>query len=345
MKIIRISKKVIAQLWKTDHEDSFQGHLERLYELEYKYHKIKNSKFTGHPKSKENILNGFEKRLKESIKEISDVLESVFKDWLKAHALLDPQKWAETRVYDLAENAHELDMSSEESVWNYICSEFNRFMWDRVSFNNQETLSNAVFQYLIKEDPEIFSESLTIEKRDIIFDLYDEMSMYEEDSEEHQELEDKIDEIEKMTPLEFVQYCFEYGYTEIEGFLDKLFDLNALRKITEKHVFPIWLKYWEKQGIRETRDRIEKTYDIIKRIPSMPISKSIAYINYAINVSHQSGKMTDHIYSYLSNKNQLIDWDIFERLSEMDVTEWDEDLKKDPRIKTEEKPEKFVGPA
>jgi len=84
----------------TTDSDEILEVFELVYEIEYKYHAIKNNSFSGMQKRKDNILKILSEVGEEAVAFIAETFEKVFSQWLENHALTDPEAWARARFYD-----------------------------------------------------------------------------------------------------------------------------------------------------------------------------------------------------------------------------------------------------
>jgi len=323
---------VLAQLWKTDYDDTFQGKLEKIYELDYKYHTIKSSDFQGHPKAKDNILLGFERELREAIDSVCEVLEIVFRDWLSKHALLNPSEWTNERFREINESDGDYS-SGEEAIWDYICSECNEFIFKN-GINSETQLRTATLREIFKRDSSFFSGPLERLRQRTTNDIEIESSPYEdsEDPDERQEYLDSLDRLKEINESDesFLKYIFFYDYEE---YFMNMFNLEELRVIVRDFIFPLWYEYWSNQGIDNTRDTVEEAYKIMNEIPSLPISKATSALNYVLNVSHQTGDMLEHVGNFVSEYlEEKFDYKLLDKLSNLDTSKWDNDLSGDYRI-------------
>jgi cellulose biosynthesis protein BcsQ len=109
-----------------------------------------------------------------------------------------------------------------------------------------------------------------------------------------------------------------FEYADVEQFMDvDDFFITAYEKI----VFPVWYDYWSAMGIDETRDTIEEIYDQIVNITKYPLQKQFVVLNTAKNASHQNGSMLEYY-----EEKWGMDYVLFEKLTEIDTSEWDEEL-------------------
>jgi hypothetical protein len=85
----------IAQIWAPEKSPAFINEVVRLYKLEYQLSMISKRPFTGqNPRRKENIIKQLEKNLWQAINNVKPIFIKTFGNWLKGHALTDPNMWA-----------------------------------------------------------------------------------------------------------------------------------------------------------------------------------------------------------------------------------------------------------
>ena len=96
------SRVIIAgELWhQLPNGDAMIDKIKAIYELEYKYHALKNNpgKWTGMPKRHSNTMNKMEGLIQKIASDIAGDLIKVFDQWLSKHALLSADKWAKGRI-------------------------------------------------------------------------------------------------------------------------------------------------------------------------------------------------------------------------------------------------------
>mgnify|MGYP006274476793 FL=1 len=92
-----------------------------LYEIEYKYNKIKQSEFVGVERRRENLLRILSKKGSAIVEELQKTFVWVFESWLNAHDLEDPYHWAESRLEDF-------ESEPIRMILDAIIGEFSRYV-------------------------------------------------------------------------------------------------------------------------------------------------------------------------------------------------------------------------
>jgi hypothetical protein len=296
--------------------DDMYDQLEAIYELEYKYHQIKNGEanWTGNPKRYDNTLKAMGDLIKEIAADIAGDLLGVFENWLENHALLSAEKWAKKRV----ESIDDYGEASGEEIYQAVLSEYKRYKNGNFkkdlgglisnNINNMQGLSNWLDEYGQEE------KNYRIEaKQEEDGDDYD-----EEAFEEELEYLDDPEEVWHM----IMDNWGDEAFNQIPEYLLDDFAYYAYKDL----IFPYWLEHWKSKGIEETRKRVKATTKIINQIASQSISdvgKVTASLNRALNEAHQTGSMMD----YVSEQYNVGETDL-DNLSNMDVSAWNKELKK-----------------
>ena len=314
-----------AQIWNIESDGSFTEELRRLYELEYKYSFLSKSdvfttnkndlQFKGMPERRENILKNLEIQLRQAIDNVARPLLATFGKWLEKHALLEPEIWATHRVEDLIEN-----FDTSESLL-IILEEYRKYYPSNLPPKFNDMLMDVLNN--IQEAPN-FMKMIQFLKDGQKEGLREDME-YEGKSEE--EIENTLTGIDNENPDDFLLNNIDVSSSakEFASWMESLanFGLDTRGLIVEFYkiaIFPHWLDYWRNQGIEETRENIQNTYNNLLTIDSVPINQAIVYINIAINTNHQSGSMLEYLeedigefdvsntMSELSNTNQYKNW-------------------------------------
>lgn len=316
-------------------EDEIIEHLELVYELEYKYSMLTSKPFEGSPQRQDNIIKIIEKKAKEVIKPIADALIYIFDEWLSMHALTDPKKWAEERM-------KENDDDGIKVMWSDMLRELSAYspktsMSEILSllFKNKAKSLDPFIKYFLemkKEDLEMQLSDEGLTEFQSIFSYYSSQEIEDED-----EAYDAIYELTKdfrayAKALGSDKDAFEDIVSELEdiGYVSnslemidsKLISKDMIQDAYQYIVFPVWYKFWKAKGIDKTRATIDKATKELSKISSLPIVKQFSTLNFALNVSHQSGGMID----YFENEFGVGKRDL-ERLSKMDTREWDDELR------------------
>ena len=306
-----IARIIFADFLKKEPEN-FEDYLEALYELEYKYHTLKNNpgNWEGNPKRYENILAKMEDLIKDIASEIADDLIEVFDDWLSKHALLDANAWAKSRMDDAEDYGDDL--------MDVIEGEYNRY----VSDDFDKDVANSMGKFI--EDSRSLSQFLEEygqeEKNRLIDDkMEEEGENYNED-----EFEEELEYLDD--PEEVWKYIMDnWGASEAMDSLFPDYVKDDLGFAIYKHlVFPAWLDKWKSEGIEATRERVEESTSILHDISSSSvddIGKITVGINRALNEAHQTGDMLEYVGErHDISKHQLDD------LSNRDVGDWKGEL-------------------
>jgi hypothetical protein len=304
-------KRIIkfAQIWETGSDESFEGELKAIYELEYKLQALKNFDFTGLEERKYNMIEKLEDSLEMAIQEVKDPLLYTFEKWLESHALLDPQLWAEKRFvgdYDYGYGSSNAGLQELESV----ISEYERY---------KNKNKGGLFRGTSNEYERGFSEILNIAMANkenfptliAIEEIYssDYRTMLEEELQSEGEEQFGINRtgepFNDAQALDYIQgeienfdmsdYIYNYG---IEGFIHSMgnnsIDLDQfLIELNKNIVFPLWFSFWEERGIEETRENVENAYKMLEE--EGDINYQIVAINHALNTTHQTGEMIDYL--------------------------------------------------
>lgn len=341
---IKFSKDSIPKEAKPDSVDKNEilDVFELLYEVEYKYSTIKNNRFTGVPRRRENILSLLEDIGREAVSFLADTFEVVFREWLDNHALTDPDKWARQRFYEDGESL--LEMEGLTAMFEIILVEMGRYtgiISEKDLFLEMNRLHPELLEDLLDElvrawreqtieeieegelDSALFSVQYSINIPD--FEITDEFKKFienhfaaydedfiglfgDKDAAATAVIEDQIDALALSEDL---------GRHKIPLVDTEKFFLLAYRDI----LFPAWYDYWSSQGIDETRDRVERVYEDIVNIEKRPLDKQFMVLNIAKNTNHQNGSMME----YYSDMWRVRAEDLA-RLSDMDTTEWEKEL-------------------
>jgi len=303
LKLFEHSMAEIHSLEVNDFVDSDESEIlsifEMWYEIEYKYNQILNKDFKGVPQRKEKLLELLEEKAIDINIIIAESLAMVFEEWLDSHAILNPKQWAEAR-YKVA----------EELGFYELCN---------LAFTEYQRYSNYYFDDALDiilmdiEKYPLFMEVISNFTRETFqFELED--MNWNEFVETYPDLQKEFgfknkDDVERFLsqPLSgnFLREYFNIGllslniknFTDIiENVLDNLLfsKKEFLVELYENLVFPVWFDYWKQQGIVETRNNVQKIYDILEKIESFSIQGQFMNINIAINTTHQTGSMMDY---------------------------------------------------
>ncbi|MFA5071181.1 MAG: hypothetical protein WC511_02310 [Candidatus Pacearchaeota archaeon] len=311
-----------------------------FYRLEYTYSMLKNKPFSGMERRKDVILERVQETFQEVSLEMKEIFEGVFSKWLRGHAIMNPQQWAQARIYD----AYAAD-GSFENVVNGFFDEFVRYKNNGIyptAYNVQQMRRNWQNDFLQRlfEDPrainafkDVMGEDIDslkeVDREMLKSDWKSNPESFEEENSLQPELsEEEIDvEIERMlqekfdTPNFWRDYAENMKYEELMSFFENTYDEDAkqslLVSIGATVVFPLWFGYWRPRGIEQTRENVQNAYNGL--IAAESLGDIFAAVNVAINTSHQSGSMLQYVEEAVSPDESLKD--LFNEMTQGNFTE------------------------
>lgn len=324
----------LSQLWNTESTgDYFDELISKIYELEYKYQELLKKRFNGIPHRRDYILNRIEKELIKVISQVKNVFINVFKKWLDSHALTDANLWATKRIEESYGSSTLQDIIAEYQ--NYINShktseEVIQDIMDHISDNLEQfpSLTNSnLFDNLridkIDEEKRLLEDDLT---------YFNEANgtKFKTKTQALNFIENK--EIDDASLLEFLaDMMSSAGIDDFSNLLsDNNVDENEFYKEAYEHIiFPYWYGYWSSMGIDDTRDNIEKIYDLL--VQSNDIPNSLSAISLAISATHQNGSMLEYVAEYGAVFSRNTHQEIIRFLTDLSnnkdmVQRWDKQL-------------------
>jgi hypothetical protein len=335
-------KLILAAIWDTDGDGSFEDNLKDMAELEYKLYALNSWPFSGMPQRQANISKKLEEELWGVLEELKPPLENTFSTWLSAHALTDPNQWAEQRMDPYGTGAYDYveSIGAAEALGGVVDEYLNykhnkQYHTESIAQGFSEMLSLAL------QEPEKYpsiqglsdlyardhEEMLNNELYDQGFETFGENYLGEAfESEEAAEAwienqAENFDLSEHMfdTGMEDFTASLEYAGISVERFMHEL-DQNL--------VFPMWMSYWGGMGIEGTRELAQEAYEMLQNASTR--QETIIAINHAIDVNHQNGAMIEHMENY-SGLDDVHPGRIKEMMDSIEgggfVPEWNEELK------------------
>jgi len=139
-----------AQIWNVPTEGGIEEKVAALYELEYKYSMLRDRNFNGVPERRDNILQGLEGNLFSVLDDVKDILLRTFDKWLKNHALLDAETWAEQRAGETS-----IEDMGAENAYNSMIYEYVKY-----AINSGQYVSSITSQDYNKYFREILNKAL-----------------------------------------------------------------------------------------------------------------------------------------------------------------------------------------
>jgi len=300
--------KKLAQVWNVPTDGTFRADVSRVYELEYKRALIKNNGFSGMDKRRDNIINQIELELAKSILAVEEPLKKTFETWLASHAITNQEEWAEARVKGG-------DDGSTDSDSNQILDALNEY--SRYAPHSSLPKDNALQKILSKADqrPQDFpnlSKLLDIFAEDRRMYLYDELTngieRFNEDNGTAFSSENDAEEWIESQNAETLNISLSDSISDTSELIQIAENLGIERDIAKDlysgGAFEVWYDHWGPRGIDETRETVEKVYQLL--LNAKTIDQKISSVNAALNCSHQTGSMLDHLQNY-GNLNEEID--------------------------------------
>ena len=329
----------------------------KIYKMNYQYDMMKQSRFQGHPTRRDNMLKGVIKKATPLTEKVLDGLILVFHEWLEHHALLDAEKWAEKRTEDV-----EVDFHGDNNE-TFILSPYyeylryserdrgNIYPWSMDVNNKIDEFLNDYFdkvfhQYTIPNSV-LYDNWVDVIKDDLLIMFQNDLSGLDVDDDDYEEVNQKINNLE-TDPEDIIR---ETLYADLLPLLQTAIDNNYIngeklsKELYQYMVFPLWEEYWMDRGIADTRNTIEDIYSkLIEAKESNDLSNRFKIINIAINAVHQGGRM----FEYIIRKFDKIDYELLDDLSNQDVTEYNNELKRagfmvDDTVKWEPYTESFYN--
>jgi hypothetical protein len=205
--------------------------------------------------------------------EVADKFLEVFKDWSESHTL-DAEEWAEVQMQD-----NFLQRKLEDMNLEGVVTHLEGFInWKPFAID----LVEAVRRWIEKN-----GVSLSLEEQ-----LLRDASGMEGD---------RAEEIRQAVNEEDADFIAEY----IRPFLSA--DLSIIDAITDRD-FPEWKEYWVARGIDQTIEIIDDITEELENFSARDINEASLIINRAVNATHQTGSMLDHVgREYPSVSEALLD--------------------------------------
>jgi hypothetical protein len=263
------------------------GNVYRLYELEYKLQALKRSQTAvSNPKRIENISNQIKQELTSSANILKKILLKTFSDWLKTHALTNPKKWAEQR--------YNLDgYMSEKEILETIASEYFRNI--EGSYREHR---DSEFLSVIEKNLSKLPYTSSILNNVLKMYMKDEYTTDPEGTMENWNVSSPEEADKMIENADFNDVGLEYLIPDIESFVNIMSNHGDLRsfynELYAKLVFPVWYSYWKDRGIDNTRKHVQNVYNNLKKTTQTDLGNLIAWVNAALNTTHQTGSMLDY---------------------------------------------------
>lgn len=291
--------------------DAISNNLYKLYEMEYKYSIIRQKETNIHPTRYDNIIEMLETGILKVCAHLAETLIPVFDQWLKQHALTDPEIWAQSRVDNI------IDSPELDALFFNLFSEWSRY---HLNFKLDANYGFNLFRNRIQRMSDNMLKDISPTLYNIINVIMKIDNVYEE---------------EQYTITEYLSFILEAGdYIDFQDILEKEIDLDEFmiicKDLYKTFVFPLWYDYWSREGIIETRKNIEEKRKNLNKIAQGwdgPLTELTSIMNEIIQVTHQTGSLVQD-YGELYGSMELDDH-FFRWLSELEPEKegWNEELR------------------
>jgi len=289
---------------------------EALHELEYKaqaiMRKAAGSPFV-HPKRLENIIARITSTAWEYFEACKEGIETAYGDWNAKHQIESADRWAEM-VWESIEETSDDPMESFQE---------RGIQWGGIGIDSTDVL------------PYVDASELKSAQKE---DVYSNVEAYEYDLDDFLNKHYKDWKRETVLALEYVEehdladefaeWWVENRFDPIEymrdvGFQSFLTEWDVKKAIAGK-LYPAYMANWggAVKGIKEDIKEAEKKLDSITYEDN--ISQMTAAVSLALNVMHVGGNITGEYFGF--------GLEALDRLSNLEVDEWDEEIKEEFRI-------------
>lgn len=302
------SQLKFAQIWNVSYSDnSLTEMITALYELTYKFNMMNHPyhDFNGTPQRFDNIINNIKSNAKILINKILQILYEVFEHWLDYHALLSPRTWAIKRLEQHKESFGDDVESYIDFLEKTVSSDPKKIIYWKEIIANLDDMS---LQGKTPELDKFVKKFKTKVKR-----------------KSNQDLKNYIN---NMSIEEIYYTYFNDNHEQFLYEIAQNADIDEVMiEIAASILFASWYRIWQPQGIDQTRARVENSFALIKRLPSLSFNESLAAINIIINTAHQTGGMTDYIVEKTRDNDQELLQTLSNLSNQTDFTDWDNDLR------------------
>jgi len=238
---------------------------------------------------------------------------NVFINWINNHEVDNPYKMAETRLEDYEENKLE-GILGEYIRW----SSGDAFNSDRSQGerNFLQTIENNFDE--LPRLKKLFEEQFVDEFRDNMRNEFgDDVGEFNDNNDTEFETVEQVEEYIDNYEMNFSEHIYSL---ESLGYLIGEYNDNVLEELYAKLIVPLFRSHWS--GIEGTVDTNKEILDDLNNIHSQPLKIRFKTLNVAINATHQTGDMMSHYEDRYDVSKDTLD-----SLSDMDVTDWDKELK------------------
>lgn len=285
-------KKLVAQVWRFKESEYIDDEIYEIYRLTYIYFAIQNRlSNTGAMGLKrfDNILSNLRSSIASVGESLRGKLLETFEDWLKTHALTDEDLWAEenTRGFE------EYGLEGFDIAINKYLSYAVPYSGDmqRATQKAMNELFNTL-SYKIK-DIQYFKDLAD----DVVY-LSDEEYMRERYGvPEEEDVQEYVLGLLRREDIDLLEFIGIYSIEDIKNNIKNQPAVTSeiITIIYKYAIFPLWYAIWGPAGIDETRETVEKNFEILRSANPRDIGNYLSAINIALNTMHQTGSMLDYV--------------------------------------------------
>jgi hypothetical protein len=300
------------KLLATPKYELMSGKLRLLYELEYKYHKIKTSAVFG-PRP-QNVLGHIERISRDLIKWVTKEFLRIFNAWLFGHS-------------------HDSDMPDEPD-WDSMRREADKLIHalQKAAKEDEGKFTPEELQNAAPPELEVAKKAVKTKIDDVLVGMNGDANFLLRDALYQEFLDDAPDlrnrGYAQNTPWDvFLTLVILRLAMSDRNFFDKLY--QAMIKVANR---------WHDRQMEQYEEYIERyeiylgvknARDILQKINmSGELGGLFWQFNHALNVAHNNGTMMEYIQSEWPE----IDDDFLERLSNQSTRTWDRELRNERLI-------------
>ena len=293
----------LSQIWVDRGRGDFEDNLKAIYGFEYKYAMV-NAKLNATPQRKQNILNNLQQAFMEPAQNVVGVLIKTFGNWLKSHAILDPDLWARQRTISLEEEPAGLIDNILHEYSRYARTATKSFDHTNIETQFSEFIKNAFKNINSLPVFKKFLEGILLpEQRSYLLERLESEGLKEFNAFSWKKFRTKQQAekyIENLTLGSVDMDDLFFTFMPDEKSFAKTISTSGLEneilfEMYKVMVFPLWRDHWVRRGIKTTRETVQGIYDSLNSIDYSNLGNTSATINIAINAAHQNGSMVDYI--------------------------------------------------
>lgn len=296
--------------------DSLATNLFTVYEWEYKYFKIAQSNIF--ERRKDNLLRLIVEDMQPVYQAVLAALIDTYSSWIIDHDTDNVEQMSKSRVQEVINLWEDEGHYEELSPLIAAESEYNRYIgagnfeYDFIS-DNQAALQGLIQQFLAIDIDDIKTQLESNEDPD----LQEQLNYLESyDLSTPDSIQEYINTYYESLQY-FINSATQYGHLSNDDYAQMLTNFWA------NTIVPSWKDNWEDQGLSDVLEQNKAILQALQNVDTSDFGNTNATINMALNGVHITGSMIDHI----QEKYDDVDQELLSQLSNIDTTQWDEDLK------------------